>query len=190
MSAAAPVADVENHEFINKLAKKLPAIWPGYALGAVFYFTAAYVFAVYGRAGLHPALFIVSISSFLYYLYCIYRFYSVLESVPGWNSPNSAWGAVGRHFIPIYSYFWLFEWTSQIAEFVNWRTQKSRMRERLPAALLLLSFFGRFWDVSIACILMFSVMVYIKRCLKDALVSPTDALPPAPSFTSTLNLNG
>ena len=129
MSSAAPVAGVENHEFINKLAKKLPAIWPGYALGAAFYFTAAYVFAVYGRAGLHPALFIVSISSFLYYLYCVYRFYSVLESVPGWNSPNSAWGAVGRNFIPIFSYFWLFEWISSdrgICELANTKVADER----------------------------------------------------------------
>jgi len=124
-----------------------------------------------------------------YWLYCVYAFYKVLADVPGWKQSTTPGKAVLFHFIPGYNLFWLVKWPSQIADFVNWRTQRPTMYRWLPGALILVGVALRFIEAGLGTILIFSVGVYLSRNIKRALLAPPlpgEGMPPD-AYDGSLN---
>ena len=92
---------------------------------------------------------------------------------PGYHQPISPGQAVARHFIPFYNFYWVFKWPSEIATFVNWRTQSRPMDGWLIGLLVLGGFVMRLLvDASIGTASIFSAGVYISRQILKALAAP------------------
>jgi len=100
-----------------------------------------------------------------YVLHCI----STYHYVVGKSHPISPKRAVRFHFIPIFNLYWDFKWPSEMAKFVNWRTQSHRMSGVLVGSLVLAGFLiAGFFDLSIGLTVILCAFAYISRCLRDA----------------------
>jgi len=104
-------------------------------------------------------------------LHCISDYHGVLSRVDGWSHPIGQKRAVRFHFIPIFNIYWNYKWPSEIARFVNWRTQTDRMSGVLAGSIVLIGYlFAGFVDTSIGLVIILSGFAYISRCLRDAFV--------------------
>jgi hypothetical protein len=112
-----------------------------------------------------------------YVLHCISTYHYVVGKADGWSHPISPKRAVRFHFIPIFNLYWDFKWPSEMAKFVNWRTQSHRMSGVLVGSLVLAGFLvAGFFDLSIGLMVILSTFAYISRCLRDAFAaSPVPA---------------
>jgi len=99
--------------------------------------------------------------------------HDVMAQIPGYNHSITPWRAVGMHWIPIYNFYWVFKWPSEIATFVNWRTQLPTMKGAIAGLLVLLAVLvGRFVDGAIGLALLFSSGSYISKFVRRALTAP------------------
>ncbi len=158
-----------------KLAERLPKIWIGFAL-TVFSF-----FVLMAEVAVNPyqldipfaVYYLVPlIAAWFYWLFCVYRFHDILESIPGYRHPISAAKAFAMHFIPVYNLYWVFKWSSGIASFVNWRTQSQTMSGALAGGLVLLSFLVSRVEGFLGLILLFGSAHYISRRMRQAFAAP------------------
>jgi hypothetical protein len=165
----------------------LPAIWPGYVLAltliiidfvdfSVVIFSPSWADVLFLSAPPGP-FYIVFL---VYWLFCIYRVHAVIRDASACMYPISPAKAVGFHFIPFFNLYWIFRWTSCIADFVN-TGQTVRMMRIWPGIGLLVgcllgalvgTFEGNF-NVEIICIVNFTVMLYIVRKL-DSILTQRD----------------
>ena len=112
------------------------------------------------------------LATWIYWLWCVHRYHDILTSIPGYHHPISPGQAVGRHFIPFYNLYWVFKWPSEIATFVNWRTQTQAMNGWIVGLLVLAGFIMRSVDASIGMAVVFTGGVYISRRIIKALAAP------------------
>ena len=165
---------------LESLSPQLPKLKFGFWLAA-FLFLMEFVWAIqrelargsvdYRSAGGYPAaLFVIScLVASAYLLHCISVYHIVLGKVHGWTHPISARRAVRFHFIPIFNIYWNYKWPSEIARFVNWRTQSHRMSGFLVGGINLTGFLiAAFFDSSIGLAIVLGGFAYISRCLRDA----------------------
>lgn len=66
---------------------------------------------------LYAAAFVAT--GWVYWLYCIHRMHLTIAKVTAGAYPISASRAVWFHLIPLYNFFWVFRWTSEVAKLVN-----------------------------------------------------------------------
>ncbi|MGH9779518.1 MAG: hypothetical protein ACRD5I_14015 [Candidatus Acidiferrales bacterium] len=120
---------------------------------------------------------LIELAGSLYWLFCISAYHTVLKQVPGWKHPITPLRAVGFHFIPFYNLYWVFKWPSEIATFVNHRLSEKRMTGAYAGFLVLVgSLLGRFFDVAVGLVLIFSAGIYISRRLREALTAPQETV--------------
>jgi len=157
-------------------SKPLPRMWVGFVLSAVILGFEFIVPIGSGQGAPRPdpgfVFLIIVLPSWIYWLWCVHRYHDILTSVPGCHHPISPGQAVGRHLIPFYSLYWVFKWPADVASFVNWRTQSSRMQGWIPGLMVLGGFLMRAVDASIGMALVFASGVYISRQIRNALAAP------------------
>lgn len=173
----------------------LPALWPGY-VSAVVFLVGEFVFLSGNPEAGTPeptpsALLLINLAGWFYWLHCVYRFHDVMSQIPGYDHPITPWRAVGMHWVPLYNFYWVFKWPSEIATFVNWRTQSEAMKGPVAGVLVLLAVLvGRFVDGFLGLLLLFGAGTYISRQIRRAFAAPpvpASALAP-PGVKSSLGL--
>jgi hypothetical protein len=190
--------DFELRIFVNEVMTggeskaKLPRMWVGYLIAAI-----VFVAELNGGAAIQDptAAFwyytLFTVAGWFYWLYCVYRFHDILTVIPGYEHPILPERAVGMHFLPLYNFYWAFKWPSEIASFVNWRTQAKSMDGGVAGVLVLLSVLvGRTADAAVELVLLFSSGVYISWHLHKAFAAapvPASAMA-APGPRSVLGL--
>jgi len=149
---------------------KLPRLWVGYILAVVFLIAEI---AVMLKGNLEFLLTTVGLVSWVYWLYCVYKFHDVMERIPGYRHPIASNRAVAMHFIPFYNFYWTFKWPKEIATFVNWRIQARSMNGAVVGVLVLLAvIIMRAVDGFLGLLLLFRAGVYISRRIGRALSAP------------------
>lgn len=112
---------------------------------------------------------ICALTSTAFILHCISAYHHVVSKADGWSHPISPRRAVRFHFIPVFNLYWNFKWPTEIARFVNWRTQTHRMSGLLAGVLVLAGFLiAGFLELSIGLTITLCAFAYISRCLRDA----------------------
>jgi hypothetical protein len=112
-----------------------------------------------------------------YLLHCVSAYHHIVNKVEGWSHPISPKRAVRFHFIPVFNLYWNFKWPLEIAKFVNWRLQRSRMSGILAGALVLVgALVAGFIDGSLGMVVVLCAFSYVSRCLREAFAA--QAVPP------------
>ena len=120
------------------LLKKLPDMWWGYMTVLAYWAAQLYLTLVVQQQGFTretlptplpqaielakwPAMATVLGCATLYFCF-VYVFHRIAAETPGWHHPISPMRAVGFHFIPLYSYYWLFKWPLEFGKYLRWCT--------------------------------------------------------------------
>jgi len=150
-------------------------MWIGFALSALILVSEFINFnSGVQQAGSrsNPVFLIFVLAAWFYWLWCVHRYHDIITSIPGYHHPISPGQAVARHLIPFYNFYWVFKWPSEIATFVNWRTQAPTMQGWIVGLLVLGGFVMRILDASIGMAVVFAGGVYISRQILKALAAP------------------
>lgn len=169
---------------------KFPKIWPGYALGILFF-----LFEV-GEVIFNPqasqekySWWTVSfwLIGLIYWCICVYKLHKTIFKITNSNYPITPARAVGYGFIPFYNLYWIFKWPSEIVNMVNARIGTKKFRTWVPGVyLFLFVILGRV-DGTIWLIGTFAVLSYLIRRIKISLtIQPEPVLyKDQPTPTST-----
>lgn len=179
-----------NTQPVNEQAEQLPSsslpwIWVGFVFAFVFLVAEVFVVVAELPEQSSQLLFVgVMLGGWVYWLFCIHRLHKILEEMSEGRYPIAPGEAVGKHFIPIYNFFWVFRWPMAFTEYLHDRGRLRIMPGLLLGLMLLLSFFLRFFDGAIALASMFGIAAYISAMLRKHIVLvrglTPDMLPPAP----------
>jgi hypothetical protein len=153
----------------------LPKMWIGFALSVLLLVSEVFDFRERPEqtgTQTHLVFLIFVVATWIYWLWCVHRYHDILTSIPGYRHPISPGQAVARHFIPFYNIYWVFKWPTEVATFVNWRTQSTTMRGWIVGLLVLAGFVMRAVDASIGMAIVFCGGVYISREIRKALAAP------------------
>jgi hypothetical protein len=121
------------------------------------------------KATLPPsdAFVILEILIFIYYLMCVYRFHSVLRQQTNGDYPVKPPEAAFYHLVPLLNLYWVFEWPSKFAGYVNAeRAIKVVPGSVCGVAFILSLLIGRFFDTAIGMLGLFLVMAYLTNRLR------------------------
>jgi hypothetical protein len=162
-------------------ASRFPRIAYGYLIALAFFliaFAEATVTAQEVKKGT-PLLLGLNIVSILYWLYCVYALHGILRTVTQGAHPITPAKAVGFHFIPGYNLYWFFLWPNELANFVNHRSARQVVPRWWPGGILMAGLLLRFFDASLGFLVLFGVLTYLARKLKESLGSEvvTDEMP-------------
>lgn len=161
-----------------KLSQQLPRVWIGYLLS--FATLVAMLVAVEQHPELAPGglfvpplyLFLAGFVTLVYWLVCVHRMHVVLAHVAGWKHPVSPARAVGFHFIPIYSLYWLYKWPSEVARFVNWKSQRQAVKPAKPGIFVFVSYLACLVLGPGGLLLLFVCLAYLNEWIRRALATP------------------
>jgi hypothetical protein len=162
----------------NPVMPEMPRMWVGYVI-AVIFLIAEFVEVAQSKESIEvsspgsvPTL-LISLGGWIYWLYCVYKFHDAVAQVPGYTHPITPARAVALHWIPLYNFYWVFKWPSEMETFVNWRTQSQSMKGAVAGGLVLVSvLLMRFVDGFIGLTCLFTSGVYIERNLRRAFSAP------------------
>jgi hypothetical protein len=150
---------------IHELVKKLPNIWVGYILAAIFLAVEFVSYFVSPEKSL-LVVDLLYIPIVFYFFWCIARFHIVLRTATFNEYPIGAAKAVGFHFIPLFNIYWVFRWPHKIATFVNKKQNAKIMANWLGIFLFLGGVLLKIFGVAIGTTVCFSVLFYIHRKLQ------------------------
>jgi len=168
-----------------------PWVWIGFLFaGAFFIVGMAYGALEILEAGpdtlqiLNVILVAVGILSLAYWLFCIHRLHQVMKELTSNRYPISPGEAVIKHFIPILSIIFLFQWPAEMSDYINGRGRVKMISGHVIGAMLLLSMIVRFFDGSFGTAFLFGVTMYVsakvKKHVKTLKGATADQLPPLP----------
>jgi hypothetical protein len=157
---------------------EMPNLWIGVALTAI----AVAVEIVWASrlppslplqlAPVPPWLIVAQLAPSLYWLYSVKQFHEAIWAAPGYNHTITPSRAVAMHFIPFFNLYWVFRWPSEIARFVNWRTQSQSMRGWVAGIAVVATFLlGRLFG-NLALFALYGAGFYVSRHMKRALSAP------------------
>lgn len=165
----------------QQLSKQLPRVWIGYLLS--FATLVAMVVALERHPELASGellvpplyLFLTGFVTLVYWLVCVHRMHVVLAHAPGWKHPISAARAVGFHFIPIYSLYWLYKWPGEVARFVNWKLGRPALKPSKPGLLVFFAYAACLVLGPGGLLLLFVCLAYLNEWIRRALTTPPEA---------------
>lgn len=157
---------------------RLPKMWIGFALAGSLLLVEILSSALPRlRADLGLLSTLASISSWIYWLFCVSRFHSILNALarPNPRSPSltdypiSAGSAVARHFVPVYNLYWICHWPAEMERYLKAHTSVrmasgSLVGLSLLAALVIL----RAFDGFLGCSAVFGIGAYIAAKVRQA----------------------
>lgn len=166
------------------LIARLPKVWIGYLLSVATFVAEAIVLSDHpeiasGQFFVPPLyLFLLGFVTLVYWLVCIHQLHEVLAHVPLWKHPISPARAVWLHFIPIYSFYWLYKWPGAVASFVNWKLQSAALQPRRLSLIVLISYLGCLLLGPGGLVLLFFSLSQVTLWVRRAISSP-NASPPS-----------
>ena len=184
-------------DFLSEVPARssLPWVWFGYIFAAAFFaeeFLA--IFLEIDPSVTKLVLILIGFGGWIYWLFCIGRFHTILYQISRHHYSISNLEAVGKHFIPFYNFAWLFIWPSVLTGYLNRRGRVRIISGYALGTILLLSLLTmRFFDGGVGLIGIFSVAMYISHKLRGHLgnISPGELPPPPdPGWFSTQTAPG
>jgi len=162
----------------QQLSKQLPRVWIGYLLSLAT--LAAMIVAVEkhpelasGELVVPPLyLFLAGFVTLVYWLVCVHRMHVVLAHVPEWKHPVSPVRAVGFHFIPIYSLYWLYKWPGEVARFVNSKLGRPALNPAKAGLFVFVSYAACLVLGPGGLLLLFVCLAYLNEWIRRALAGP------------------
>jgi hypothetical protein len=133
---------------------------------------------------LNGILIAIGIISLIYWLFCVHRIHKILKELTNGRYPNSPGEAVIKHFIPILSIIWIFQWPAELSNYINERGRVKMISGHVVGAMLLLAMIVRFVDGSFGTAFLFGVTMYVsakvKKHVKTLKGVTAEQLPPLP----------
>lgn len=164
----------------------LPHVWLGFVFATAFLIgEVVLVVLEAGEGETTIILGVISLIGWIYWLMCVHRFHKVLQELSLDQHSITPGEAVWKHFIPFYTFVWIFRWPTAISEYLNSRARVNIASGKLIGFLLLLGFvINRFVDGALGLAAFFAVGLYISAKLNrhvEAIkgIGP-DMLPPPP----------
>ncbi|MGH9874370.1 MAG: hypothetical protein ACRD9S_18100 [Pyrinomonadaceae bacterium] len=164
----------------------LPWVWFGFFFVAAFLTEETLLFAL----ELDPevgmlVLILIALAGYIYWLFCVSRFHTILGEVSRNHYPISGAEAAWKHFIPFYNLVWVFRWPSTMSDYLNRRERVKMVSGNLLGAGLLVSLLTtRFFDGGVGLTGIFAIGMYISAKLRQHIelirASSPDMLPPPP----------
>jgi hypothetical protein len=152
----------------------LPAVYPGFIIAAVFFVIVVLEMKIDPDLVNKPEqttllTVLTALVGTAYWLYCIYRIHSVLAAATGGSYPIGPRKAAGFQLIPFFNLYWTYVWLAQLTDYIARAGVKVASRYLLTGILLLGFFTGQLFDASVGLVLIFSVVLYLRRKLQQAL---------------------
>jgi hypothetical protein len=163
----------------------LPWVWFGFIFAFTFLVGELLeVFLELDPEKFQLALILISLAGWIYWLFCVYRFHTILAEISQNQYPIIGSEAVGKHFIPLYNLWWLFKWPGTLSTYINSRGRVRMIPGSVLGILLLVAVILRYVDSAIAMTLLFAVGMYMSAKLQRHIaiikgLSP-EMLPPPP----------
>jgi hypothetical protein len=127
---------------------------------------------------------VLGILSLVYWLICIHRIHKIMAELTNKRYSISPGEAVIKHFIPILSIIFIFQWPNELSTYINERGRVKMISGYAIGAMLLVSFVLRIIDGSFGTAALFGVTMFVSSKLKahvKALKGATqEQLPPLP----------
>ena len=168
-----------------------PWVWVGFVFAVVF-FVIEMFYGVLEVLQTPPdnlqilnfILILIGLVSLGYWLFCVHRLHKILGQLSHNRYSISPGEAVIKHFIPILSIIFIFQWPAALSEYINERGRVKMISGYVIGTMLLLSLLLRFVDGAFGTAALFGVTMYVSAKLKKHVktlsqVTP-DQLPPLP----------
>jgi hypothetical protein len=161
-----------------------PWVWVGFLFVIAFLtLEVALAFTPLDEGSVSLGLQLIALAGWIYWLVCIYRIHKILNQLSH-RYPYSPGEAVGKHFIPFYNLYWIFEWPSELSRYINNRGRVRMIPGGVIGTMILSGMLLRLFDGAIGLAILFGVTMYISITLKRHVaavkgISP-DQLPPLP----------
>lgn len=156
---------------------QLPKIWIGFALVGGILLAEILSAAFPGwRVELRALALVGSLSAWIYWLFCVSRFHSILNALAGpnprspsgTNYPISAHRAVSRHFLPVYNLYWICHWPGEMERYLKAHTSvRMASGSLLGLGLLVASTILGFFDGFLSYSAIFGIGAYIAAKLRQ-----------------------
>jgi len=147
---------------------KLPKIWIGYTLAGL-------LLAIEITEGVRqpendatnsPLIFLIGLIGLIYWLVCVAKLHKIIRGINQDQYPISPAQAAWLHFMPLFSLFWIFRWTGEMAKMINHYARETRLNAMVPGVLLIAGFIiGRAVDGAIGMAIQFWVLQYLIKHL-------------------------
>jgi len=161
----------------------LPWVWFGFVFPAAFFVEEfLHVYLELDQSVAKLTLIAIAIAGWIFWLFCVSRFHTILREISRNHYPTTNAEAVGYHFIPFFNLYWVFKWPTTMSDYVNQRGRVSMVSGSVLGVIMLISLLiGRFFDGGIGMLGVFSVGLYTSAKLRAHLqsISP-GVLPPPP----------
>lgn len=109
----------------------------------------------------------IALSGWGYWLFCVFRFHTILREISRNHYPITGAEALGKHFIPFYNLIWLFTWPGAFSSYLNSRGRVKMVPGHVIGWLLLGSLLLlRFFDGALGLAAVFSVGMYLSVKLR------------------------
>ncbi|HSS21754.1 MAG TPA: hypothetical protein VLL54_16900 [Pyrinomonadaceae bacterium] len=169
----------------------LPWVWFGFFFVAAFFIEEVLMFVLeLDVAVSRLVLLMIGIAGWIFWLFCVARFHTILEQISRKKYPISNYEAVGKHFIPLYNLYWVFRWPAAISEYLNQRGRVQMVSGYWLGLVLFPSILiSRFFDGGIGLAGTFLVGLYISAKLNTHLQliqgGPVPPIPDPSMFRAT-----
>ena len=170
----------------NPATTRFPWVWLGFAF-AVIFLTAEFLMFLPGfdEQLVQPIFLLIVIAAMAYWLFCVYKLHKIMNEIAPHGYGISPGEAVGKHFIPILNAIWVFQWPSEMTDYINQRGRVRIISGKLIGLLLLLSVLLRFVDGAVGLAVTFGVTTYLAAKLRSHVklgesINPA-LLPPPPT---------
>ena len=108
-------------------------------------------------------------------LIAILQIHKSLSIVTNGAHPVKPAEAVWKHLVPIYSFYWVFKWTNEVANFVTLRDLKHPMRKGLTGLSLLIGFLLGLADMVVGLTIIMLTLSYIRMRIVSVFEAPSPA---------------
>jgi hypothetical protein len=152
-----------------------PKVWIGYLFAAGF-IVAEFVEPATGDTpfALGPLTLGSAVAGWIFWLYCVYRFHSVLQAVTRSDSFSgplysiSPGQSVAFHFIPFFNFVWIVRWPWLMIKFIHEHSSVRPLPGGLVGGLCLAALLLRFFDGGIGLAALLGVGQYLSAKLAQA----------------------
>ena len=171
-----------------------PWVWIGFLFAAAFFvvaFTLGVMEVLAVEADtirmLNAMLTILGFVSLIYWLICIHRIHKIMAEITDNRYAITPGESVWKHFIPILSIIFLFQWPNELSTYLNERGRVKMISGYAIGGMLLFAFVLRLFDGAFGTAALFGITLFISSKLKAHVrelkgVTP-DQLPPLPDPT-------
>ena len=119
---------------------------------------------------------LIAIAGYIYWLVCIHRLHKILGELKR-GYPITGAEVVGKHFIPFYNIYWVFNWPSVMVRYINGRGLVRMMPGYVSGLIILLALLLRYLDGGVGLLVLFGITAYLSAKLKQHVRLVTAALP-------------